>query len=276
MSSKKSFFSPGTVKAAIIPLMATQDRPSSPSAWGLSGWLIRTSLVALVLALFFVGWTPRQVAAWGRSWLRPSESDLLAPEILRNAPTWAPPPPAAIGIVAGHSGAQGDPGAVCPDGTTEVKVNRTIALLVQERLRALGYNAVVLDEFDPQLKGFRGPALVSIHADVCVRREDLTGFKVAVSAALQRSGDVAALAQANRLKACLVDAYQRITGLSYHPYTVTQDMTGYHAFAEIDPNTPAVIIEVGFLGQDYELLVQQPERVAQGIVEGLLCFLEGK
>lgn len=248
---------------------------SDSSAWGPIGWLIRTGLAALALAVFFVGWTPRQVAAWGRSWLGPVADDAMMPEALRAAPTWAPPPPAAIGIVAGHSGAQGDPGAVCPDGTTEAQVNRAIALLVQARLRALGYDAVVLDEFDPRLQGFRGPALISIHADSCMRREDLTGFKVAVSAALQRSDDVAALAQANRLKSCLVDAYQRITGLSYHPYTVTRDMTEYHAFSEISNDTPAVIIEVGFLGQDYDLLVHQPERAAQGIVEGLLCFLEG-
>ncbi|NPA30540.1 MAG: N-acetylmuramoyl-L-alanine amidase [Chloroflexi bacterium] len=243
--------------------------------WSLGRWMLRTGLAALVVALFFVGWRPRQVAAWSRSWLATTEN--TEPEFLaelRAAPTWAPPS-SVIGIVAGHSGAQSDPGAVCPDGTTEAQVNRAIALLVQERLRALGYDAVVLDEFDPRLQGFRGPALVSIHADACVRREDLTGFKVAVSAALQRNEDLAALTQANRLKACLVEAYRQTTGLAYHPYTVTRDMTEYHAFAEIAPSTPAVIIEVGFLGQDYDLLVQQPERVAQGIVDGLLCFLEG-
>ena len=255
--------------------MRASSSAGARSGWSLWGWLLRGSLAALGLALFFVGWTPRQLAAWGRAWLAPQKPDAAVLAALQSAPTWAPPPPAAIGIVAGHSGAEGDPGAVCPDGTTEAQVNRAIALLVQARLRALGYDAVVLDEFDPRLEGFRGPALVSIHADACVRREDLTGFKVAVSAALQRGDDAAALANASRLKACLVEAYQQATGLPYHPYTVTRDMTEYHAFAEIAASTPAVIIEVGFLGQDYDLLVHQPERVAQGIVDGLLCFLEG-
>ncbi len=243
--------------------------------WSLAHWVGRTALLALGLALFFVTWRPGQIAAWPQAWWRASEPDPALMAELQAAPTWAPPPPAAIGIVSGHWGAQNDPGAVCPDGTTEAEVNHTIALLVQERLRALGYNAIVLEEFDPRLRGFRGPALVSIHADSCVRREDLSGFKVAVSAALQHSDDVAALARANRLKACLVDAYQRTTGLAYHPYTVTRDMTEYHAFGEIAASTPAVIIEVGFLGQDGDLLIHRPEQVAQGIVDGLLCFLEG-
>ena len=252
----------------------TTATPSS-AAWSPWGWLWRTGLAALALAAFFITWRPRQLATWGQAWLvgEPQDADMLA--ALQAAPTWAPPPPAAIGIVAGHSGAQSDPGATCPDGTTEAEVNRAVALLVQARLRALGYDAVVLDEFDPRLHGFHGPALVSIHADACLRREDLTGFKVALSAALQRRDDVAALARANRLKACLVEAYRQATGLAYHPYTVTRDMTEYHAFTEIAPDTPAVIIEVGFLGQDYDLLVHRPEVVAQGIVDGLLCFLEG-
>ncbi len=250
---------------------------AGPGARALWHWLGRVALPALVLATLLVTWSPRQWAAWGQAWLNPPE---LAPEqlaALQSAPTWAPPPPGAIGIVAGHSGAEGDPGAVCPDGTTEAEVNRNIALLVQARLRALGYDAVVLDEFDPRLHGFRGPALVSIHGDACAPvRDDLTGFKVAISAALQRSDQVAAVARANRLKACLVEAYRAATGLAYHPYTVTRDMTEYHAFGEIATTTPAVIIETGFLGKDYDLLVNQPERVAQGIVDGLLCFLEGR
>jgi N-acetylmuramoyl-L-alanine amidase len=50
-------------------------------------------------------------------------------------------------------------------------------------------------------------------------------------------------------------------------------MTSYHAFSEVDPNTPAVIIETGYLNQDRELLTKNPSLVASGIVAGVLCYL---
>jgi len=53
-------------------------------------------------------------------------------------------------------------------------------------------------------------------------------------------------------------------------------MTQYHAFYEINPDTPAAIIETGFMLDDRDLLVGQPELVAQGIVDGLVCFLNGE
>ncbi|NPA06138.1 MAG: N-acetylmuramoyl-L-alanine amidase [Chloroflexi bacterium] len=250
------------------------SRTDASSSWPWWRWVLQASLAAALLATAFLWTTPQRVAAWQPPWLRrgPTPPPVAFPA---TPPPWVRMGPAPIGIVSGHWGSQ-DPGAVCPDGTTEAQVNHTIALLVQERLRRLGYDAVVLDEFDPRLQGFRGQALVSIHADSCLpRREDLTGFKVAIAAALSQTGTSAQLIAANTLKSCLVEAYQRVTGLAFHPHTVTRDMTEYHAFTEIDPNTPAVIIEVGFLGQDYDLLVNQPERVAEGIVQGLLCFLEG-
>jgi N-acetylmuramoyl-L-alanine amidase len=55
--------------------------------------------------------------------------------------------------------------------------------------------------------------------------------------------------------------------------SITKDMTSYHAFDEIDPETPAAIIETGFLNLDRQILTQKPDVVAQGIVDGLLCFL---
>jgi N-acetylmuramoyl-L-alanine amidase len=50
-------------------------------------------------------------------------------------------------------------------------------------------------------------------------------------------------------------------------------MTEYHAFYEIEPQTPAAIIETGFMDADRRLLTKHPDRIAQGIVDGLLCFL---
>ena len=51
-------------------------------------------------------------------------------------------------------------------------------------------------------------------------------------------------------------------------------MTEYHAFYEIEPQTPGAIIEIGFMAADRRLLTRRQDRVAQGIVDGLICFLE--
>ena len=49
-------------------------------------------------------------------------------------------------------------------------------------------------------------------------------------------------------------------------------MTEYHTFSEIDPTTPAAIIEIGFLNLDRQFLTETPELAAQGIVSGIECF----
>ncbi|MER3401354.1 MAG: hypothetical protein C4313_09605, partial [Thermoflexus sp.] len=170
---------------------------------------------------------------------------------------------------AGHLG--NDSGTVCADGLTEVEVNTAVAREVARRLEALGYRVDVLEEFDPRLRGYRAAALLSIHADSCEYiNEQATGFKVARAQADQVPE------QSDRLVACLVSAYGRRTGLRFHVDSITYDMTDYHAFREIDPQTPAAIIETGFLYLDRELLTRWRERVVEGIVEGLRCFLEGE
>jgi len=80
---------------------------------------------------------------------------------------------------------------------------------------------------------------------------------------------------ANRLEACLRDRYQRTTGLPLHD-SVTNDMTFYHAFNEIDPGTPAGIIETGFLKLDYDILTKKTNLVATGVANGILCFINNE
>jgi len=182
-------------------------------------------------------------------------------------PTGTPTPsgPLPIGIVAGHWGY--DPGAVCDGGLREVDINLAIARRVVYALRALGYEADLLEEFDERLEGYRARALVSIHADSCLYPE-ASGFKVA------RVVDSAVPGVEDRLVECLVSRYQASTGLTFHRGSITPDMTQYHTFYEIDPQTPGVIIEVGFMLADRDLLLYRQDLVAQGIVDGLVCFLE--
>jgi N-acetylmuramoyl-L-alanine amidase len=171
-----------------------------------------------------------------------------------------------VGIVAGHSGY--DPGAVCTDGTTEADVNMTVAEEVAALLRRRGYQVDLLKELDERLTGYRASALVSIHADSC-DVPGASGFKVA------RVTDSAIPEAEDRLVACLYREYQAETGLARHPSSITDNMTDYHAFREIDYYTPGAIIETGFLLDDYDLLVNRPKVVARGVAAGVVCFVEG-
>ncbi len=184
-------------------------------------------------------------------------------------PTAERPPGPYVGIVAGHWG--NDSGAVCPNGVTEQQTNLEIAKRVAEKLRARGVWVDLLQEFDSRLNGFHGDALVSIHADSCDPIDadpPATGFKIARSQASQNP------AAADKLVECLRTEYQRATGMAFHENSITNDMTFYHSFRELDPDTPAAIIETGFLHLDYDMIVNQPDLPAQGITNGILCFLK--
>jgi len=177
-----------------------------------------------------------------------------------------------VGIVAGHWGS--DDGAVCPDGLTEVEVNLEVAELVVQSLRGLGYEVDLLQEFDEQREGYLADALVSIHADSCMRFPDATppptGFKVASVV------DSVVPEEEEKLVACLKEGYARRTGLPVHENSITGHMTGYHTFYDIDGRTPGAIIETGFLWLDRDLLTRYPDLVAQGIVDGVVCYIEGE
>ncbi len=172
-----------------------------------------------------------------------------------------------VGIIAGHSG--NDSGAVCPDGLQEVQVNAEIARRVVEILTRRGWQVDLLEEFDERLDGYQADALLSIHADSCAY-PGKTGFKLARAESSYIPGSE------DRLVNCIIRHYQERTGLPFDANTITYDMTQYHAYYEIAPHTPAAIIETGFMLDDRELLVERPEIVAEGIAEGLICFVEGE
>ena len=182
--------------------------------------------------------------------------------------------PLKIGIVAGHYG--NDSGAVCEDANgqttlTEQDVNFEIATLVKDDLESMGFKVDLLQEFDTRLSGYNGAVLVSIHTDSCEYINDqATGFKVAAAT------DTRDVNRATRLTACLVDRYQRVTNMTFHSGSITTDMTQYHTFSEIAPATIAAIIETGFLNLDRDFLTQNTDKVAEGIVQGILCFINNE
>ncbi len=225
--------------------------------------------MAILLATLFTAWTPDSLRTLN---LTERFRLMLTAQPPQAAAT--PQPALRIGIVAGHLG--NDSGAVCYDdegnvSLTEQEMNLQIAGLVQESLTAKGFQVDLLQEYDTRLSGYRAVALVSIHNDSCdYINDEATGFKVASAM------DTRDVNRATRLTACLVDRYQRVTALDFHAGSITRDMTDYHSFSEIDPSTIAAIIETGFLNLDRDYLTQNTDRVAEGIVQGILCFINNE
>lgn len=225
--------------------------------------------VAFLIATLFTAWTSigllpdslaEKVSRAGFS------AEATLPAIIS---TQAPRPHLIIGIVAGHWG--NDSGAVCPDGLKEVDINLEIATRVKESLVGQGFEVDLLKEFDTRLQGYKALVLVSIHADSCEYVNDqATGFKVSAAVSTMYPE------KASRLTACLRNRYAAATELPYHTGSVTLDMTSYHAFEEIHPDTTAAIIETGFINLDRQLLTENPERVAGGVTDGILCFVRNE
>ena len=173
------------------------------------------------------------------------------------------PGPLRVAIIAGHK--DSDSGAVCDDGLTEASITLDITNRVLINLARLGVTGDILSEFDSRLTGYQSDAVVSIHADSCTAEAaSLSGYKTAAAI------DPASSA----LKGCLDQKYAAGTGLGYNEYTVTRDMIDYHAFRAVAPQTPIVIIEVGFMGLDRNLLTINAQIPADAITEGIVCFLE--
>lgn len=240
-----------------------------------------TATVAMIHGLWGARW-PAEITLENTS--PPSPSAVPSANLLLatdQSPTLSanPLPPADqptagphIGIVAGHWGS--DTGATCPNGLTEVEINLDIARRVIYILQALGYQADLLAEFDPRLENYQADALISIHADSCVDYPNATppasGFKVA------SVEDSLVPEEEERLVSCLAQCYATRTGMYFHANSITYDMTRYHTFYEIDGQTPGAIIETGFMSNDRHMLTQRADLVAQGIVDGIICFIEGE
>ena len=256
-----------------------REGSSEPFARQVIRHLLKALGVAALAATAFTAWTPAS--------LNPGDlvGQLMA-AVERQEPSTGPQAGQAalpteqasllIGVVVGHSGLNPttgytDPGAVCPDGLTELDVNTAIGHEVANMLEQAGFRVDILEEFDDRLQDYRAVAIVSIHADSCLPiNDEATGFKVA--AAL----DTQVPDRSQRLVTCLVDRYARATNMKFHSASITRDMTQYHTFYEIDAQVPAAIIEAGFLFLDREFLTGSPQVAARGIVDGLLCYVNNE
>jgi N-acetylmuramoyl-L-alanine amidase len=242
--------------------------PSRSNSGARTGRILQTTFsVAFLLATLFTGFSPKMFSGNFGTMI----SGLLTPQPVGGEAIPTTQRTLRIGIVSGHWGNGGDPGAVCPDGTNELDVNLAIASIVRQQLEARGYSIDMLQEFDPRLEGYQAALMLSIHSDTCdVIDSQATGYKIAASS-YSRDKNLT-----DRLSACLYARYGIITGLPYRAGNITLNMTDYHAFRAVDPSTPAAIIETGFLGLDHDLLVNHPDVVADGVVAGVLCFVRSE
>ncbi len=229
--------------------------------------------VAIIVATMFTFWSDPGLLPFtlGQSGI-PLSSGPQATQTAISQGTATPRGRPLVGIVVGHwDDTSGDQGSVCSDiSLTEFQVNQQVAALVRDQLIARNIDVDMLREFDPKLNGYQASALISIHADSCdYINDEATGFKVSAAMSNPRPQLSA------RLTACMRQRYAQATGMQPHN-SITADMTSYHAFDEINENTTAAIIEVGFLNLDREMLTQRTDRVAQGIIDGLLCYLNNE
>lgn len=191
-----------------------------------------------------------------------------------------------IAIVAGHwanalkdsEPTVHDSGAVCPDGLREVDINKAVADQTVAILQDRGYHTVLLEEFDDRYKQdppFKPKVFLSIHSDSCLVGADYafaTGYKIAHAEPSDNEK------QDSRLVTCLTRSYDPVAVKYDKPFnanTITRAMTEYHAFRKIDRSTPAAIIELGFLGQDRDFLVNHQEEMGRALADGLEEFLKG-
>ncbi|MDE2858940.1 MAG: N-acetylmuramoyl-L-alanine amidase [Chloroflexota bacterium] len=200
---------------------------------------------------------------------------LNAPMLM--ADTGATPTPVAtpnwhyrIGIISGHRGQ--DSGAVCEDEygypvLQEVDINFSVAQRVVAKLKAENFTVDLLDENDPRLDNYQGVALVSIHANTCYDfGEFVSGYIVAKAEARPDFGND------STLRECVALNFGALVPLE-RSFVLTLDMTDYHVFRKIHPLTPAVIIEMGYMLADREVLETEPELLAQAITNGVYCYL---
>jgi N-acetylmuramoyl-L-alanine amidase len=196
-------------------------------------------------------------------------------------PTPTPRPagtPLRVGIQAGHwlsselpdelARLRGSTGAFAA-GYAEADVNLAIARRVVRLLESDGIAVDLLPATIPP--GYDADAFVALHADgapsVAAR-----GFKLATPWRTSPASQ--------HLLDAITTEYAAATGMPKDG-AITFNMRGYYAFSyqrhqhAVAKTTPSVIVEMGFLtnNTDRALLIEQPDKLAVGIANGIVRYL---
>lgn len=190
------------------------------------------------------------------------------------APAWR------VGLQAGHwksnelpdelASLRNSTGSVA-NGYREWQVNLDVAERAAVYLREAGVTVDVLPATVPP--SYTADAFVSLHGDGS-RSSSLSGYKIA--------GHWRDWEASTALTDALRAEYGPATGLRWDGSRVTSGMRGYYALSvgrfrhAIANRTPGVILEMGYLtnASDRRLMTQQADRVARGVANGVLRFLQ--
>lgn len=156
---------------------------------------------------------------------------------------------------------------------TEVSVSQQIAELTKQNLEVHGIKVTLLPTTIPP--NFWSDVFVSIHADGNSDTQT-SGYKIAASAR-DYTG------KAPQLVSTLEKSYEAATGLRQDP-NITRNMRGYYGFNwrrydhSAHPMAVAAIVETGFITSptDRTIIVEQPEKSARGLSDGIIAFLQAE
>ncbi len=186
-----------------------------------------------------------------------------------------------IGIQAGHG--NGDPGAAfCSNQKedsnlkNEADINYSIAKEVENNLTGLdpNFRVSLFVGGDQKIRGFDGDVFISLHSDQGV--PGVSGYKISRYGGIAGLGTNGSGDDSDQLVATLWEEYGKSTELQkdLNPGHYPTRMLNYYALDWISKKTPGVIIEMGWLCDDLPILLFQQEKVAEGIANGILRFLQ--
>jgi hypothetical protein len=161
-----------------------------------------------------------------------------------------------IGLFVGHHATEFERGAVCNDGLTERSINGNVADSLVADLTEQGYTVDLFYDFDSALRGYRADLLLVLHTRECIE-DSLSGYRVINANNLDTLGQ------------CL-SAYETATDLEH--LVNPSYMQWYSQFTTIAESTPVLLIEMGMLEADRELLTTESYRVVEGLANTLTCF----
>lgn len=165
-----------------------------------------------------------------------------------------------------------NPGAL-GGGRIEWEVNLDLAERTADILRAQGIEVDILPATIPIR--YRAHAFLSIHADGNTD-PSLRGYKVA------RPGFSSIPEVDDRYAEIMHRVYGRVSGLPDDSVRISHRMINYYAFNSrryqhaVAPGVPQLILEAGFMSSPVgrEILFHQSDRLALGIAQGLMEFLD--
>jgi len=127
----------------------------------------------------------------------------------------------------------------------------------------------VFPEFDLDLLNYKADAFVAIYSGSCLHDPlPASGFKIGTSLTAEDNDNV------NNLAVCLAENYQSNTRLPFSYEIIHPDHPSYHIFRDIHASTPVVLIEIGAMSTDRNVIIGQSNTVVEGIAAGIQCFID--